>query len=313
MELTNSLTEAFIEPTLTMKLTTAINRYHRQLQADGKSSLTQAVYMRDLRLFKEWMSKEVLVSRITPDQIARFLISKTFTHKENGSPKAVVSLNRSKSVLRSFFRFLVDSRYVKENPARLVRISRYSRRPPAIMAGKEIRALFDTLKKAKTPIANRDALMFSILLGTGIRLGSLVAINVQDVDITQGTLRIKAKNDAEQLVFLNRQLKKLLISHRKKHSARPADPLFLSKRERRIGVRQVQFRFSYWLEKAGITRRYSIHSFRHSFATHIYEKTGDLRLTQRALGHKRIQTTEIYAQVSDGRLKAAVQSLDLTG
>jgi site-specific recombinase XerD len=296
-----------------MKITTAINRFDRQLQADGKSPLTQAVYMRDLRSFKEWVGRDVLISRITPDQIARFLTSKNFTHKANGSPKAVVSLNRSKSVLRTFFRFLLDSGYLKENPARLVRMSRYSRRPPAILADKEIRALFATLKTAKTPIANRDALMFSILLGTGIRLGSLVALNVEDVDIAQGTLHVRGKNGTEQLVFFNGQLTMLLKAFLKNNPSKPTDPLFTSMRGRRIGARQVQLRFSHWFDKAGITRRYSVHSFRHVFATRIYERTSDLRLTQRALGHKRIQTTEIYTQVSDGRLKRAVQSLDLTG
>jgi integrase/recombinase XerC len=313
MKLTYSLPEAFIEPTLTMKLTTAINRYHRQLQADGKSSLTQAVYMRDLRSFKEWVGRDVSISQITPEQIARFLTSKTFTHKTGGSPRAVVSLNRSKSVLRSFFRFLVDSRYVKENPARLVRMSRYSRRPPAIIADKEIRALFATLKKAKTPIANRDTLSFSLLLGTGIRLSSLVALNVEDVNLAQGTLRIKGKNGTEQFVFLNRHLKKLLKSHLNNHPAAATDPLFLSGRGRRIGARQVQLRFPYWLDKAGITRRYSVHSMCHKFAIGIYEKTGDLRLTQRALGHRRITTTEIYATVADSRLQRVVQSLHFTG
>jgi site-specific recombinase XerD len=181
------------------------------------------------------------------------------------------------------------------------------------MADKEVRALFAALKKLKSPIADRDALMFMLLLGTGIRLGSLVTLNVEDVDVTQRTLRIKGKNGTEQFVFLSRQLKKLLKFHLKNYPAGATDPLFTSMRGRRIGARQVQLRFTYWLENAGITRRYSIHSLRHLFATRIYEKTGDLRLTQRALGHKRITTTEIYAQVADSRLKRAVQSLDLTG
>jgi site-specific recombinase XerD len=75
----------------------------------------------------------------------------------------------------------------------------------------------------------------------------------------------------------------------------------------------VQLRFDYWLKKTGITNHYTIHSFRHTFATRLYEKTGDLRLTQMALGHKRIATTEIYLHVSNKKLRRAVQSLDVLG
>jgi integrase/recombinase XerC len=294
-----------------MKLTTAIRRYDAQLRADGKSPLTRTVYLRDLRTFKQWIGKPVDIGKITSRVVSGYLTSETFTHTQGGKPKSVSSLNRAKSALRSFFQFLADADYMKHNPTTFVRLARTTRKPPAVLADHEIGALFKTLESDRSPIAKRDQLIFSLFLGTGIRLGSLVALNVEDVDVAQEILRTNGKNGAQQIVFLSTRLKRRLKAHLQSHTAKPDGPLFLSSRGKRIGARQVQLRLGHWLDKAGITGGYTVHTLRHSFATRVYEKTGDLRLTQRALGHKRITTTEIYTHVSDTRLKAAVQSLDV--
>jgi integrase/recombinase XerC len=86
----------------------------------------------------------------------------------------------------------------------------------------------------------------------------------------------------------------------------PNTPVFRSKSGRGLGARQIQLNFARWLTQAGITRPFSIHSLRHTFATLLYRKTGDLYLVQRALGHRQITTTEVYAKVSDEALRAAV-------
>jgi integrase/recombinase XerC len=89
----------------------------------------------------------------------------------------------------------------------------------------------------------------------------------------------------------------------------PHTPVFRSKSGCRLGARQVQLNFARWLAQAGITRPFSIHSLRHTFATRLYRKTGDLYLVQKALGHRQITTTEIYARVSDEALRRAVSAV----
>ena len=86
----------------------------------------------------------------------------------------------------------------------------------------------------------------------------------------------------------------------------PDVPLIRSKSGKRFGGRQIQLNFARWIKQAGITRPFSVHSLRHTFATRLYQKTGDLYLVQRALGHRQITTTEIYARVSDDALRRAV-------
>jgi integrase/recombinase XerC len=296
---------------LTMKLTTAIRRFDAQLRADGKSPLTRAVYLRDLQMFVQWARKPVDIDKITSRIVSSYLTSEAFMQTEYGEPKAVASLNRAKSALRSFFRFLSDAGYMKHNPATLVRLARAPRKPPAVLADREINVLTKTLESDRSAIAKRDHLIFSLFLGTGIRLGSLVALNVDDVEVTRETIQTRGKNGTSQVVFLNKRLRRLLRAYLHNHPAKPDGPLFLSSRGGRLGARQVQLRLCHWLEKTGITGHYTIHTLRHTFATRIYENTGDLRLTQRALGHQRITTTEIYTHVSNDRLKNAVQSLGL--
>jgi integrase/recombinase XerC len=274
-----------------MKLSTAIRRFDTQMRADGKSPHTREVYLRDLRLLAKWLRRDANISTITPNRLARFLTSRTFTHTARGKHKAVVSINRSKSALRSFFRFLTDSGCLKNNPTRLIRSAPCTQKPPTILTRREVKHLLSTIAKHKTAIAKRDHLMFSLLLGTGIRLGSLVGLSVGDVDLSGGTLRVNGKRNVEQLVFLNRGLK----------------------RGNRIGPRQVEFRLKHWLKQAGITRRCTVHTLRHTFASRLYEKTGNLRLIQRALGHRRVATTEIYTRVTDGKLKRAIRNLGQSG
>jgi len=293
-----------------MKLATAIRRYEAQLRADGKSPHTREVYLRDLESFADWIGRSTNISRITPHHLARYLTTPTFTHMPSGQPRAVVSMNRSKSALRSFFRFLTDAGHLKQNPARLVRSAPCSQKPPSCLTEKETWRLLATIKCCKTIIAVRDHLMFALMLGTGMRLGSLVGLNVGDVDLASGTLRINGKGNVEQLVFVNGGLKRLLKKHLDKRD--PTDPLFLSVRGRRIGSRQVQLRLEHWLKEAGITRPCAVHTLRHTFATRLYEKTGDLRLVQRALGHRHVTTTEIYSQVADARVRRAVRLLGST-
>ena len=174
----------------------------------------------------------------------------------------------------------------------------------------EIEAIRAVLAGKAGTLAERDRLIFELLLGTGIRLGSLVGLNIADVDLASGTLHIRAKGGHRERVFLNPTLVAMLSRHIEQIATQGLCgrdiPLFASKSGRRLGARQIQLNFAKWCREAGIGRAVSVHSLRHTFATRLYRKTGDLYLVQRALGHRQITTTEVYARVSDDSLRAAV-------
>jgi len=286
-----------------MKLSTAITRFDTQLSADGKSERTRQAYLRDLAKLLYWLKSDVQVSIITPDTLARFLADGT------DEPKSPLTINRTKTALRVFFRFLTDAGYLSDNPARLIRSTPTDRRVPSYLSSDEAKRLLSTITNANTAVSTRDHAMFSLLLGTGIRLGSLVALNAGDVNLAEGTVTIKAKGGREETVFLNARLCKLLARYIKAVSATDGTPLFRSRNGRKLGPRQVQLRLKHWLEVAGITKPLSVHSLRRTFAARLYSKTGDLHLVQRALGHRHITTTEIYVKVEDKALRKALADM----
>jgi integrase/recombinase XerC len=288
-----------------MKLSTVIARFDTQLRADGKSERTRQAYLRDLGKLADWLGTDGAVTAITPDMLARFLAD------GNGETRSSLTINRTKTALRVFFRFLTDSGYLDQNPARLIRSTPTDRRVPSYLSPDEARGLLDAIANSDSALAKRDHAMFSLLLGTGIRLGSLVALNAGDVNLAEQTITIKAKGGREQAVFLNARLCKLLARYIKAVSATDGTPLFRSRNGCKLGPRQVQLRLKHWLEVAGITRQLSVHCLRHSFATRLYSLSGDLRLVQRALGHRQISTTEIYARVEDKALRNALENLSL--
>jgi integrase/recombinase XerC len=143
-----------------------------------------------------------------------------------------------------------------------------------------------------------------------MRLGSLVALNLSDIDLKSGIAQIRTKGNGRDKVFLNPQLQGLIARYLRnlgpEANTSPASPLFRSVHGRRLGARQIQLNFARWCREVGVSA--SVHSLRHTFATRLYRKTGDLHLVQKALGHRQITTTEIYATVSDQSLKRAISS-----
>ncbi len=292
-----------------MRIKSAIVRFDKQLAANGRSGHTRAAYRRDLRKFAEWLGNQS-VSRVKPDDLARFLISDEVLHRPDGLPRKPITVNRTKSALRSFFAFCTESGWIKENPARLIRSSPAAVKEPTTLSSREIERIRAVLGRQEGPLANRDRLIFELLLGTGIRLGSLVVLNRGDVDLKSGSLHIRLKGGTEGRVFLNSGLRRLMGRFLNENATQgeygPNTPLFRGQSGQRLEQRQIQLRFARWSEEAGIDRPVSLHSLRHTFATRLYEKTGDLYLVQRALGHRQITTTEVYARVSDLLLQQAV-------
>jgi site-specific recombinase XerD len=107
-----------------MRLALCVTRFDRQLEANGCSRHTRSAYTRDLRAFAGWLDQDPAIGRISPESLAQFLISTVSLQTSNGDPRAAITVNRSKSALRSFFAFCVASGWIKENPARLIRNSR---------------------------------------------------------------------------------------------------------------------------------------------------------------------------------------------
>jgi len=231
--------------------------------------------------------------------------------KRDGTAKAPGSVNKVRASLRSFFGWLVETGELEQSPARALKLRRADPAPPVLLTSAEQKRLLKTIRARKGATAARDRLIIELLLGTGIRLSSLVGLDVEDLRLDDKRMIITAKGGRREAVFVKSDLRRLLRGHVRglQRQGEDAGPLIRSGRGTRISGRQVQVRLRYWLDEAGIDKAVSPHSLRHSFGTALYAKTRDLRLVQRALGHRHVTTTQIYVSLCDLALEEAVEGV----
>ncbi|MHB1001959.1 MAG: tyrosine-type recombinase/integrase [Armatimonadota bacterium] len=290
---------------------TAISDFETRLRAQGRSEHTVSCYMRDLKTFMRVLDATDL-QNITPMMIDTALTDQRITNTQDGYKKSDATIHRMKAVIKSFFSWAIDTGILQSNPARFITMKRLSRKPPEYLTDSEKKRFLKELHDRDNPLARRDRVIFELFLSTGIRLSELVNLDIDDVDLDGKHIRIIGKGGVPQVKFLKTSIRTLLRSYLKerKHLAgSEVTALFLSSRSDRISNRQVAFRLSYWLTKAGITKNITPHGLRHTFATTLYTNTSDLLLVKRALGHRDISTTEIYTHLADSTLEDAIERM----
>jgi len=292
-----------------MQIEEGLQKFLVQLEADGRSQHTMAQYRRHVRLFAAWAHDVGLsgdVSEITHEDVAKFLASSTAKTRPDGCVKKATSANALRTSLKCFFRYLHEAGYLHQNPARLVRRAICGTPPPKALSEADAAKLLDTLASATSAAGRRDHALFHLMLATGIRIGSAVALDVQDADLERGELWLRStKNNRPDRVLIGTAICQHL---REFIGERTTGPLFRARDGRRVSLRHVQRRFEEWAEKTGIISKVSVHGLRHSFANHIYQRTGDLLLTQAALRHRSICSTLVYARADEKRLRHVLNS-----
>ena len=221
------------------------------------------------------------------------------------------SIRRKTSAIRGLFQFLVQERVVSASPFTAIRSPRIGERLPHALHPTEIKKLLEAPTGSGFP-ACRDRAILEILYGGGLRVGELVALDLHDVDLRQGIVRVLGKGRKERLSPLGRfavQALKEYLPHRTRHARLRGDddPLFISHRGPRAGTRLtdrgVRRIFSGYLKATGLPARFSPHALRHSFATHMLEAGADIRLVQELLGHKNLSPTPIYTHIASEHQK----------
>jgi len=292
-------------------LSALIQSYLMRLEADDKSPHTVSCYGRDLGMLLAFAG-DIEAAALTADLLARFLLSGPVAATHTGAPRGEASLGRIKACLRSFGRYVANVGATGRDPADWIKVRRHDREAPSFLTPQEVKALVKAVAARKGEAAERDLVMLRILLGTGIRLAELVGLDTADIHLDQKQLRIKrAKGGKPQVRFLNTELRAVLRKYiqRRRKATVETDALFLSNRDRRISVRQVQERMGLWLAWAGLDGKISVHGLRHTFATLLYGRTKNLLLVSKALGHARVTTTQVYAHIADDDLEDALESL----
>ena len=216
---------------------------------------------------------------------------------------------RKISAIRSFYRYLRREQLIDDDPSRLVKGPKLARRLPACLEKDEIKKLM--LACDASPLGVRDRAVLEVLYATGMRVGELCRLSIQDYDRTLLEIKVFGKGSKERLVLLNESAQHWLNKYMDEHwqhfsdniNPQPDSPLFISRQASRLSSRSVHRIVLKYARLAQIEKSITPHTLRHTFATHMLEGGADLRAVQDLLGHTTISTTQIYTHVSTERLR----------
>jgi len=212
---------------------------------------------------------------------------------------------RKVASIKSFFGFLSENNIITEDPTESMGSPRVGRTLPKFLPEEEVTTLLDVAYKSGTNEGHRDAVIMELLYATGLRVGELVSLNMQDVDLSESYIRCMGKGSKERIVHLYpkaleelrrylKQARVALLGHR-----RTEPSLFVNHRGERLTRQWVWTILKTYAQKAGIQQNITPHTLRHSFATHLLQNGASLRHVQELLGHSSISTTQVYTHLTN--------------
>lgn len=291
-----------------MKWNKNIKEYIDYLRIErGLAENTILGYRKDLDLFTDWIEENT--PKESPNTIATSTIQ-DFLYQQSKLVKSS-TMNRYLASLRGFFAFLHFSSYRTDNPMDLIDSPKTERRLPEVLSTEEIDAMVAEIDLSH-PQGERNRSLIELLYGCGLRVSELINLRISDLFFDEGFIRIEGKGSKQRLVPIAPVTKKYLRIYLKEvrtHQviqAEATDIVFLNRRGRMLTRTMVFLIVKELAEKAGIKKKVSPHTFRHSFATHLLENGADLSAIQQMLGHESITTTEIYTHLSTKHLEEAL-------
>ena len=276
-------------------LQSPLNRFYEYLRSEkGLSLHTQRNYKQQLETMAQHLVTMGLKDWSQVDAAwVRQLASKGMRDGMKAS-----SLATRLSALRSFFDFLILRGELTANPAKGVSAPRKKRPLPKNLDVDEVGQLLEV--NEDDPLAIRDRAMMELMYGAGLRLAEMVSVDVRDVSLSSGEIRVVGKGDKERKVPFAGMAEEWVAKWLKVRGvlANTDEPaLFVSKLGVRISHRNVQKRMAEWGQKQSVASHISPHKLRHSFATHMLESSNNLRAVQELVGHENISTTQIYTHL----------------
>jgi integrase/recombinase XerD len=270
----------------------------------GLSGTTLESYSRDISRYREFLSQH-RIRRITEDDTA--LILRHMIALRNAGLSAR-SRARHLVSIRGFYRFVVQEKMLKHDPARLVDLPKTSLKLPDVLSVEEVSQLLKA-PDIKKPLGSRDCAMLELLYAAGLRVSELVNLKLQDVNLEAGFVRVLGKGSRERLVPIGLPAKEKIKSYIEKSrnallKNKPSSYLFVARAAKPITRQGFWKLLRKYAAQAQLKKKVTPHSLRHSFASHLLEGGADLRTVQVMLGHVDIATTQIYTHVARQQLKA---------
>lgn len=292
-----------------MKWQNALQDYRHYLKLErGLSANSIENYSLDLiKLIRYLDVNEIQVSpvRISDKTIQEFIYS---VSKELNAR----SQSRLISGLRSFFSFLVFEDYRKDNPLDLMESPKIGRKLPDTISIAEVDKIIAAVDLSKNE-GERNRAIIETLYGCGLRVSELIDLKISDLFFKEGFIKVTGKGDKQRFVPISEYTVKYINIYKDEvrihQDIKPeaTDTLFLNRRGNKLTRAMIFTIVRRLTEAAGIRKKVSPHTFRHSFATHLLENGADLRAIQQMLGHESITTTEVYVHVDRSHLRQVME------
>lgn len=274
------------------------------------SDKTKEVYLREVSSFLSYLEKvKIKVEDVTPLVIENYVVKRK---QEDGLNERTIS--KLLSSLRTFFKYLLSKHIVKSNPAKEVSKPKEGVHIPKTISENEIDEIMHSFTSDELGL--RDWALFELIYSSGMRISEALSLDVSQIRFQEKAVCVIGKRNKERIVFIGDIAIELLNSYltlvrpkllSKKNPKERA--LFLNRRGSRITRQACHLRFSSIVDTLGLDC--TIHTLRHSFASHMLKRGADIRSVQEMLGHADIKTTQIYTQLDTKSLLNAFDSFSL--
>jgi integrase/recombinase XerC len=271
-----------------------IDRFIVRLTQRHLSPHTAENYARDLESLRQFCDKQGIADwgALDVHHVRAFVAQR---HRQGLAPKSIQRLLAS---IRSFFSFLEGEGAARKNPAEGVRAPKGAKRLPDTLDADQMASLLQI--PGEGPEEVRDRAIMELLYSSGLRLAELLSVKLADLDLAEGLVTVTGKGRKTRIVPVGRHALKALAAWLKARSllAKPEDTtVFVGGKGGPLSPRTLQARLKRWGRAQGVQQGVHPHLFRHSFASHLLESSGDLRAVQELLGHANISTTQVYTHL----------------
>ena len=281
-----------------------LGAYLTELAAKGSSDHTVRAYQNDLVQLVGWLLTQL--DRFDPAAVTTVMLRRYLAYlRETGVSRRTVV--RKIASMRSFFAYLRKRGEIEGNPAAGLRRPKTDKRLPSFLTESEIRALLEA-PSSETLLGLRDRAILELFYSTGMRIAELAALNVSHADLIGESCIVRGKGKKERLLPLGSYACRAMRAYLDSRAAagfraRGSDALFVNARGKRITARSIARNMQRHIRTAGVSKKVSPHTLRHTFATHMLNAGADLRSVQELLGHANLATTQIYTHVTTERLR----------
>lgn len=272
------------------------------------SENTLDAYLRDIKKLRDYSEFDLENTgpfEITYENIQEYLFQlskKKFSERSQA---------RWISSIKSFFKYLVEDEFRTDNPTNLLEGPKLGLYLPDTLSFEDVNRLIAVIKN-DTDLGRRNHCMVEVLYGCGLRVSELIDLKISNINFKESYLKVEGKGDKSRFVpmasFTSKLIKDYIRDIRSKYkiNKKCEDILFLNSRGSAMSRVIVFIIIKELTEKAGINKKISPHTFRHSFATHLLQNGADLRYIQEMLGHSSITTTEIYTHLKNEELRDVI-------